>query len=492
MGTVSVQLGILAVAKDPAHADLGDAKTVTERAIAAGHRVIAQQVVGDRESAIREVLLRWIADPTIDVIIVLGGADSDAVSTAMSPLVGHVLPGFTDLFRYLFFQEAGASAMLSAAEAARCTDTFVFVVPGAVAAAMEKLILPQFDPTTTPKNLVGQMPRVRAERDAPVVAATDEGSAGHGVPREVAPEKTQGGSGVSARLPAMPAPRRDPKRTGANVISRSPAPPDPPTKPIELARLEQEIAASQAKEDVTRRTDLQKLLPRVPPGADEIDDDDVNDDVTHADIIAAPPAKPFTIPAIAKPAPAPLAKITPVQKPVERPTPVPARTTPLPSMTKTAPAVKAVDGSTKLEIVDPPPVAATQTPAAAKHVEPLKRDSRPVVGAAETSPVGPVTIQPRKRDAEPKKPEPKPNGAPKRPPEVTDDALTKQRPIVEPEEVDEFDALLAKARANDANGPPAAKSSDASAEPAATAKPAVDEPATTAKPRSGSAIDERS
>ena len=412
MGTVTVQLGILAIAKDPAHADLADVEIVTSRATAAGHRVLATHVVGDDQAAIREALERWIADPTLDVVIVLGGADSDAVSSAMSPLVGHVLPGFTDLFRYLFFQEAGASAMLSAAEAARCTDTFVFVLPGAVAAAMDKLILPQFDPTTTPKNLVGQMPRLRAERDNAPVATSDEQSAGHGVPREVKPEKTQGGSGVSARLPAMPAPKRDPKRTGANVISRNPAPIDPPTKPIELARLEQEIAASQAKEDVTRRTDLQKLLPKVPPGADELDDDEAGDDVTHADIIAAPPAKPFTIPAIAKPAP--IARITPVPaqlaKPADRATPVPTGKTPLPSLNRTVPA-KSVE---------------------ARPVE-AKRDSKPVLEPTAEG-VAPVTIQPRKRDeANKSAPVPaKPNGAAKHAPEVNaDEALTKQRPVVE-------------------------------------------------------------
>lgn len=383
MASVSVQLVLLAVAKDPSRPDLGDATIANERATAAGHRVLAQQVVADSEAAIREALEHWIADPAIDVVIVLGGADSDAVSTAMRPLVGHVLPGFTDLFRYLFFQEAGASAMLSAAEAARCTDTFVFVLPGAVAAAMEKLILPQFDPATTPKNLVGQMPRLRAERDAasaPVVAVQED-SAGHGVPREVPPEKTQGGSGVSARLPAMPAPRRDQKRTGANVISRNPAPVDPPTRPIELARLEQELAASQGKEDITRRTDLQKLLPRVPPGADDIDDDDEDaGDVTSAEIIAAPPAKPFTVPTV-KPVTAPIARITPVPaqvKPPERITPPPtgqvgptgsAAKTPLPSVAK-PPAPRPVEA--------PKPVE----PAAAVTIQPRKRDSQDAKGFA--------------------------------------------------------------------------------------------------------------
>ena len=117
MGSVSVQLGLLAVVKDTTRVDRKDIDIAIQRATSEGHRVMVEHVVADSEPAIGTMLDRWIADPTIDVIIVLGGADSDAVSNAIRPLVGHVLPGFTDLFRYLFFQEAGASAMLSAAEA---------------------------------------------------------------------------------------------------------------------------------------------------------------------------------------------------------------------------------------------------------------------------------------------------------------------------------------------------------------------------------------
>ncbi|HEY4058527.1 MAG TPA: molybdopterin-binding protein, partial [Kofleriaceae bacterium] len=139
MGSVSVQLGLLAVAKDWAHADVTEMETAAASAAAAGHRVMVQQVVGDSEAAIREALTRLIADKAIDAIIVLGGAESESVTAAMQPLVSAPLPGFTDLFRWLMFQEQGASAMLSSAEAARCSETFVFVLPGAIAAAMEKL-----------------------------------------------------------------------------------------------------------------------------------------------------------------------------------------------------------------------------------------------------------------------------------------------------------------------------------------------------------------
>src|SRR5688572_9322916 len=155
---------ILAIAKDPARADRTDVNTATAKVTASGHRVVAERVVADTESAIRPAILEWMKAPEVDVVIVLGG-DSDAISTALKPLVTEHVPGFTDLFRWMMFQEKGAAAMLAPAEAAKCGTTFVFVVPGAVASTLDKLILPQFDATTTQKTLVNQLPRLQTESE---------------------------------------------------------------------------------------------------------------------------------------------------------------------------------------------------------------------------------------------------------------------------------------------------------------------------------------
>src|SRR4029079_7995038 len=131
---------------------------------------------------IRSQLARWIDDRNVDVILITGAVESSAVSAAVKPLVIEHLAGFTDLFRYLAFQEVGAGAMLSNAEAAQCNSTYLFVLPGsagAVGTAMDKLILPQLDPNTKPKNLVSSMPRIKALEDA--------------VPAPISSEKTVGG-----------------------------------------------------------------------------------------------------------------------------------------------------------------------------------------------------------------------------------------------------------------------------------------------------------
>lgn len=207
---VSVQFAILAVTRGAASVDPPELAIAGQRATAAGHKIVAEKTITDDEGAIRGQLQAWIADASIDVVLVLAGADTDAAAKALKPLVSEVLPGFTDLFRWLMFQEAGASAMLSSAEAAQCDRAIVFVLPGAIAAAMDKLILPQFDPSTTPRNLVEKLPRLRTEPQATERASTDVEQA---VPQAIEAEKTQGGSGLPQRLPAVPAPRlRSPNR----------------------------------------------------------------------------------------------------------------------------------------------------------------------------------------------------------------------------------------------------------------------------------------
>jgi molybdenum cofactor biosynthesis protein B len=256
--SVSVHIAVLAVGKDaaPTHA-------VSEAATKAGHQVVARATVSDTEAAVRAQMQRWIEDANVDVVIVSGGVESESAGAALKPLITQMLPGFTDLFRYLAFQEIGASAMLSNAEAAQCSSTFVFVLPaavGAVKAAMEKLILPQLDSNTMPKNLVTQMPRVRALEN--------------GVPMPIAKEKTSSGSGLSARAPSSPV--RKAAVTGANVIRKidpdEDAIFDPQTKPIDVAKLEEQIALSESQNAETKQVDLARL-PKVPPGADPLSDD---------------------------------------------------------------------------------------------------------------------------------------------------------------------------------------------------------------------------
>ena len=164
-------------------------------------------------------------------------------------MVTQPVPGFTDLFRWLAYQEIGASAMLSNAEAAQCTSTFVFLLPavkGAVREAMDKLILPQLDPDTKPKNLIQQIPRlaslIKVDR-----AQTQETPKPEAVPEKIEGERTEAGPGISARMPAR-------SKTGPHVIRKEPTP--DVTRQIDRSELERTLKKSESNDAVTNRRSI--------------------------------------------------------------------------------------------------------------------------------------------------------------------------------------------------------------------------------------------
>jgi molybdenum cofactor biosynthesis protein B len=303
---VSVNIAVLSNADLAAAEVVAMESAVADRATQAGHKIVAFSTVKNSEVAIRSELVGWLADPEIDVVIVVG--EGDAVGRSLKPMIDQSLPGFPDLLRKLASEAIGKGALLSVAEAARCGTTFVFVLPGneqAVAAAMDKVVLPQLDPRTKPRNLIAAMPRLRdavthdvtrvdvtkiessrpseqvitavnnarleSARVASAKTDTEKTRVGidvkkieesrlDSVPTPVAFEKTESGAGPAPKLPAMPSGRAEPvkkdngaptrarSRTGANVIVRKV---EDTTKPIDLERLEREIAASK-DDDATK------------------------------------------------------------------------------------------------------------------------------------------------------------------------------------------------------------------------------------------------
>jgi molybdenum cofactor biosynthesis protein B len=140
-------------------------RVIGERLAAAGHEIVARERVADSAAAVRARLSGWVSDPDVDVVFAVAGADSNAVSEALAPLVTKTMPGFADLFRVLAYEDMKTSAMLVDIDAAQCESTFVFVLPpsvGAVTTALERLVVDQLDHRTTPTNLVMRLPRARS------------------------------------------------------------------------------------------------------------------------------------------------------------------------------------------------------------------------------------------------------------------------------------------------------------------------------------------
>lgn len=124
-------------------------QAIIEQLKRAGYRVAQYELIPDEPEQLRLIVRRAIADPEIDLIITTGGtgvAARDRTVDTILPMLGTPIPGFGELFRMLSFQEIGAAAMLSRAEAGIANGTVVFLLPGSTHAcklAMERLIVPQ-------------------------------------------------------------------------------------------------------------------------------------------------------------------------------------------------------------------------------------------------------------------------------------------------------------------------------------------------------------
>ena len=133
----------------------------------AGHRLSERMLCADDRYRIRAELSRWIADPSVDVVITSGGTGltgRDGTPEAVEPLLDKIIEGFGELFRVLSFESIGTSTLQSRCLAGVANGTFVFVLPGsldAVTTAWERLIHAQLDAETRPCNLAQLRDRLK-------------------------------------------------------------------------------------------------------------------------------------------------------------------------------------------------------------------------------------------------------------------------------------------------------------------------------------------
>lgn len=135
--------------------------------VAAGHRLAERTLLPDDRYRMRAKVSAWIADPSIDGVLVNGGTGftgRDSTPEAIAPLLDKAMPGFGELFRQVSFDEIGTSSVQSRAFAGLANATFVFCLPGSTSAcrtAWEQLIRAQLDSRTKPCNLATLRPRLK-------------------------------------------------------------------------------------------------------------------------------------------------------------------------------------------------------------------------------------------------------------------------------------------------------------------------------------------
>lgn len=124
-------------------------QTLIDGLQAAGHQVLARDLIPDDPQRMRPLVTDWSRRDDIDAILLTGGtglSSRDQTYETIAGLITKPLPGYGELFRWLSYQEIGPAAMLSRAVGGLVGKTVVLTMPGSPAAvllAVERLIAPE-------------------------------------------------------------------------------------------------------------------------------------------------------------------------------------------------------------------------------------------------------------------------------------------------------------------------------------------------------------
>ncbi|TRX53817.1 molybdenum cofactor biosynthesis protein B [Thalassomonas sp. M1454] len=161
-GTVFQPLNIAVLTVSDTRTEENDTsgQTLVERVQTAGHKVAEKAIVIDDVYQLRAIISRWIADDTINSVVVTGGTGftaRDNTPEAIMPLFDKNVEGFGELFRHVSYGEIGTSTIQSRAFAGMANNTVIFCMPGSTNAcktAWDKIIKEQLDASHRPCNFV--------------------------------------------------------------------------------------------------------------------------------------------------------------------------------------------------------------------------------------------------------------------------------------------------------------------------------------------------
>jgi len=165
-GFLPLQIAVLTVSDSRSEAEDKSGALLKDKAEAAGHRVLAREIVRDDIYHIRAVISRWIADPEVQVILATGGTGvtgRDSTPEAVMPLLDKEIEGFGELFRAISREEIGTSSIQSRALGGLANGTFIFCLPGSSGAcrtAWDQILAPQLDHRTRPCNFAQLIKRL--------------------------------------------------------------------------------------------------------------------------------------------------------------------------------------------------------------------------------------------------------------------------------------------------------------------------------------------
>lgn len=147
-GLTSVPCAVVTLSDSRSEAEDVSGRFLRDALAAAGHRLVGYCLIKDEPEALRNAVESLVDEGAL-VLLCTGGTgvgSRDRTIEALAPLWEQRLPGFGELLRMLSYQEVGAAAMLSRADAGVYRGAALFALPGSTAAvqlAWTRLIQPE-------------------------------------------------------------------------------------------------------------------------------------------------------------------------------------------------------------------------------------------------------------------------------------------------------------------------------------------------------------
>ena len=163
---IPVRIAVLTVSDSRSLADDRSGDTLVKRIEAAGHILVARDIVRDERTDIADKLHGWAADDGVDVVISTGGTGltgRDITVEAHRDVYEKEIDAFSTLFTMVSVDKIGTSAVQSRACGGVAGGTYMFALPGSPGACKDgwDLILKdQLDYRHLPCNFVEIMPRL--------------------------------------------------------------------------------------------------------------------------------------------------------------------------------------------------------------------------------------------------------------------------------------------------------------------------------------------
>lgn len=167
--TLPLSIAVLTVSDTRTAVNDTSGDSLVERLLGAGHQLAARKIVKDDIYQMRAVCSQWIADESVQVILITGGTgftDRDSTPEALEPLFDKKVEGFGELFRQVSFRSIGTSTIQSRAIAGLANHTLIFCLPGSTNAcktAWDEIIKYQLDSTQGPCNFVPHLKKTVRE-----------------------------------------------------------------------------------------------------------------------------------------------------------------------------------------------------------------------------------------------------------------------------------------------------------------------------------------